>query len=365
MIFHRGIAAALVCWSLGGSTGWVSVQAGKNQGRAFTGLSDFSDWRQTQNADGRSLTLISPLIVSPILFDELVVSWNASRSVRLEVEAQVKLGNRWSEYYSFGHWVQGQRAKGRQSVSGQKDGLGRMSTDTLILTKPVRQVRLRVGFRSENATTQSLKFVGLSFTDSKTTPKSQVSDRQAWGRELTVPRLCQYHYPGGKAWCSPTTVTMSLAHWSSKLSRKELTKTVPLVAAEVFDPGWDGTGNWIFNTAYAGSFSGMRSFVVRLSDIVELESFVKAGIPVPVSVAYKTLKGEPPRRGDGHLIVCIGFDRNGNIVVNDPAKDPEVRWVYPRSRFVAAWAKSKNTAYVIHPESVSLPTDLAMHWSIR
>ena len=44
--------------------------------------------------------------------------------------------------------------------------------------------------------------------------------------------------------------------------------TVPEVAAVVYDDSFAGTGNWPFNTAFAGSFPGMRSYVTRLDDIV-------------------------------------------------------------------------------------------------
>lgn len=353
-----------LCLVLCGSFACAFADEGK-RGRSFVGMVDFSDWTCKQSSGDRKAVLESPLIRSAVSFDELVVSWNAAPSSRLSVEVDVRLHGRWAGPYLLGHWVGGEFTTGRTSIKGQKDATGKVNTDTLALSEPAREVRIRIVFLSGIFSIRELRLVGLSFADSSAAPEALISDRRVWGRELAVTRLCQLDFEGGKGWCSPTSVAMAQAHWAKVLSRPELEASVPQIAAEVFDPGWEGTGNWPFNTAYAGSFPGMRSYVVRLSDIVELESFVLAGIPVPVSVAYSALKREPPRKRDGHLVVCVGFADNGDIVVNDPARSPSVRWVYPRIDFVKAWEHSKNTAYLIYPESALLPPDPRGLWSLR
>ncbi len=357
---------ACLCLCLVLCESFADAIAGEGKrGRLFVGIVDFSEWTCKQSSGEREVVLESPLIRSAVSFDELVVSWNASRSSRLSVEVDVRVWGRWAGPYLLGRWVGGEFADGRTSIKGQKDATGKVSTDTLVLSEPAREVRIRIVFPLETSGVQGLRFVGLSFADSRVAPKALVSDRWAWGRELAVPRLCQLDFEGGKAWCSPTSVAMVQAYWAKVLSRSELKASVPRVAAEVSDPGWEGTGNWSFNIAYAGSFPGIRSSVVRLSDIVELEAFVLVGVPVPVSVSYSALKREPPRKGDGHLVVCVGFDENGDIIVNDPARSPSVRWVYPRIDFVKAWEHSKNTAYLIYPESAVLPPDTHGLWSVR
>ena len=353
-----------LCLVLCGSYACAFADGGK-RGRSFVGLVDFLEWTCKQRNEERKVVLESPLIRSAISFDELVVSWNAAPSSCLSVEVDVRVRERWAGPYLLGHWIGGEFAAGRTSIKGQKDAMGKVSTDTLVLSEPARKVRIRVVFPLGTSGVSELRFVGLTFADSSAAPKALVSDRRAWGIELAVPRLCQLDFEGGKAWCSPTSVAMVQAHWAKVLSRSELEVSVPRVAAEVFDPGWEGTGNWSFNIAYAGSFPGMRSYVVRLSDVVELEAFVLAGIPVPVSVSYSALKREPFRKGDGHLVVCVGFDGNGDVVVNDPARSPSVRWVYPRIDFVKAWEHSKNTAYLIYPESALLPPDSRGLWSVQ
>jgi len=152
---------------------------------------------------------------------------------------------------------------------------------------------------------------------------------------------------------------MVLAYWSGVLKRPELDADVPAVAAGVYDPNWPGTGNWPFNTAFAGRFDGMRACVVRLADVAELERLVAARVPPIVSVSYDALYARSPDKGNGHLVVCAEVTEQGNVVINDPwadfAKGDKVRQVVPRENFVKAWRHSRQTAYVIRPENWPVP----------
>jgi uncharacterized protein YvpB len=128
----------------------------------------------------------------------------------------------------------------------------------------------------------------------------------------------------------------------------------------VNDPNWPGTGNWPFNTAFAGAKKNIRAYVTRFSDVSELEDWIEAGIPVAISVSYGYLKGLP-ERANGHLVVCIGFDEKGNITVNDPGRRL-VRQTYRRENLQKAWAESENTVYLLYPENCKLPMDRFHHW---
>jgi hypothetical protein len=59
-------------------------------------------------------------------------------------------------------------------------------------------------------------------------------------------------------------------------------------------------------------------------------------------------------------MVLVGFDANGDPVLNDPAShsvpsNDEVRVTYDRAQFERAWSRSGRIAYVIRPQSVALP----------
>jgi len=130
----------------------------------------------------------------------------------------------------------------------------------------------------------------------------------------------------------------------------------------VFDKNWPGTGNWPFNTAFAGSFPSMRAYVTRLSDLSELEDWIAKGIPVITSVSYNVLKGTDKRPSDGHLVVCVGFTKEGDPILNDPGVREHVRRVYSREKFARAWAHSQQTVYLLHPEDADIPADRFGHW---
>ena len=84
-------------------------------------------------------------------------------------------------------------------------------------------------------------------------------------------------------------------------------------------------------------------------------------MPVALSVSYNLLKGST-EKGNGHLIVCIGFTDSGDIIVNDPGRS-KVRQTYSRANLIRAWAESHRTVYLVYPEKFSTPPDRFGHWS--
>src|SRR5262249_10889257 len=158
--------------------------------------------------------------------------------------------------YTMGIWSGDRALNPRESVKNQKDDDGEVQTDTLVLKRPGAKVQLRIIMKSDDANV-TISFVGLSFSAGKPNTEPLHPNRAAWGKELDVPERSQLAYKGGEPWCSPTSTSMSLSYWSKTLKRPELDRDVPEVASNVFDPNWEGTGNWPFNTAYAGSFPGM------------------------------------------------------------------------------------------------------------
>ncbi len=121
-------------------------------------------------------------------------------------------------------------------------------------------------------------------------------------------------------------------------------------ARDTFDYAYDGTGNWPFNTAYAGRYS-LDSFVTRLHNLRDAEAFIKAGIPLVASIAFSKggLDGAPISSTPGHLLVIRGFTAGGRVIANDPAASTNstVRRIYSRAQFerrgsraAAAWSTS-------------------------
>ena len=355
------LAAAIFC---GCRTVPVSTRSDFSR---FFGLENFSKFTHTQNETGETI-LLSPKIQSNIPWNELIVSWNAEAApgTFLKIEATAVLPDHETKFYTLGIWSQDNQIFPRTSVRGQKDIDGTVDTDTLTLNQFARAAQLRVSLGGTNGAQPALKFLGLSFSNTKITAAARSPNRAAWGKIIATPEHSQHGYPNEKGWCSPTSLSMVLSRWAEILHRPEMNLSVPEVAAKVYDDSFAGTGNWPFNTAFAGSFSGMRSYVTRFDDISEVEDWIAVGIPVVLSARWDWLSPGRPPDFDGHLIVCIGFTENGDVVINDPAtrldKGESVRHIYKRADVIHSWTKSRNAVYLVYPAGEKIPANRYGHW---
>jgi hypothetical protein len=172
---------------------------------------------------------------------------------------------------------------------------------------------------------------------------------------------------GGEAWCSPTSTSMVLGYWGTGPTPRQYAWVddayadpwVDHAARQTFAWGYDGAGDWPFNTAYAAQF-GLDAFVTRLRSLREAELFIRAGVPLVASIAFDRgkLDGAPISSTSGHVVVIRGFTDDGRVIVNDPAgaRNARVRHVYKRGQFEDAWIdQTGGVVYVIHPEGHPLP----------
>ena len=303
-----------------------------------------------KTVEGVQTAILESTVFTPAQgFDTLIPSWNVetppgSSSV-LEVHAHVD--NHWTRYYSFGQWSS---TGASSSVNGQTDVDGTLSTDTLKLMRPATQFQYRLTLSAKGSSSLPKARLLTFSTDSRTQAplKNAAGDRSSWGVTLNVPQRSQMVFKAGEGWCSPTSLSMVLAFWG-------LNKSVPEVAARVFDTAYSGTGNWPFNTAYAASL-GLEAYVTRLAGIGALEEYLARGIPVITSIGFKAgeIMGAPVAWSEGHLLVVVGFDKVGNVVVNDPVgkNEREVRRTYSRAEFERAWmGHSRGTVYLLSPRA--------------
>jgi hypothetical protein len=290
----------------------------------------------------------SPWVTPGFATEELVASWSATTPPGSFIEIQVRApGAPWD---CLGRWSSA--AAHRSSIASQE----RVDVDTW---RPggteTWQLRLTLIRRPG---TYGPTVHSLSAVASAGRPRATASrPGRALGTVLDVPRLSQMTWRdvGGAGWCSPTAVAMVLAH----AGRLPPGTDVPAAARQVFDPAYDGAGNWSFNTAWAASLTG-HAFVTRLHDLREAEGFIAAGIPLVASLAYRAgaLRGAPTHATDGHLVVIRGFTTTGDVITNDPAAPTErsVRRTYDRTELERAWLDgSGGTVYVIHDDAHALP----------
>lgn len=319
---------------------------------------------------GEGTVIESPVIEVEQGFDNLIASWNAIAPLGsyLTVQAQARFGGDWTKWYTMAIWNRGGCKQHRTSVKGQEDEHGTVACDVLKLKKSADAFRLRVELASDDGVSYpGLKFLAANVIDSSVAPAGMPPVKSVWGTELDVPALCQISVEGGRGWCSPTSTAMLLSYWSRELKRPELKTGVTESAQNCHDEAWGGTGNWPFNTAFAGSHDGIRAYVTRFASVSQIERWIEKGIPVIVSLHSSKLRREDSDTDPGHLMVIRGFTSEGDPVFNDPwprngngDDDPreypfeDLRKVFKREDLEYAWlgpSNSSGTVYLIYPEN--------------
>ena len=343
------------------------VARGQDAFSHFLGFTHFADFSRSTNGDG-SVVSLSRELDGAAPWNELIVSWNAEAPAGtwLKIEASARRPDHATKFFVMGWWTRDNKPFPRTSVAGQLDADGDVKIDTLTLNRPARAAQVRLTLGGTNGLLPALKFLGLAFCNTNLTAAALPPNRTAWGKVIPTPERSQQSYSGGSGWCSPTSLSMVLARWAAVAGRPEWNLDAPETAAGVYDRGfYHPTGNWPFNTAFAGSLPGMRAYVTRFGDISELEDWIAAGIPVMISARYDLLQDGRAPDYNGHLTVCRGFTDTGDVVINDPWTDPKVeslRHIYQRANVIRAWATSHNTVYLVYPENWPVPASRQGHW---
>ncbi|MCW2753587.1 MAG: peptidase family protein [Marmoricola sp.] len=319
-------------------------------------------------------TWTSPWTTPGGTFTQAVPSWNAATPAGswIQVLVRVRTGaGRTSGLENLGSWASGTQAIQRSSAGSQSGPVARVATDTLIATgAALTSYRITVRLmRMPGGSSPVLGSVGVvTATPPSTLPATSTPLRRT-AFSLAVPTYSQMIHRGqdpqygggGEAWCSPTSLSMLLGYYRRlpKPAAAGTDRWVNVVARMTYDYAYDGTGNWPFNTAYAAT-RGLDTFVTRLANLRMAERFVRAGIPLEVSIRFSRgqLAGAPISATAGHLVVLVGFTAAGNPMVDDPAasSDAAVRRVYDRGQFERAWlGGSDGMAYVVHDSAHPLP----------
>ena len=300
----------------------------------------------------------------------LIPTWEAAtpgRSlVRVEVRGMAADGTT-GTWDTIADWARTNRPVPRTTYSGQADDLGRVSVDTWYATSAITSWQVRVTLMRPKGSSLgvALERVGAVASVDAATPRPTSKPGPGVGTVLPVPTYSQMvhsgHYPqwggGGEAWCSATSTAMVLGYYGisptpTGITAGHVDAVVDHTAKMVYDHGYDGTGNWAFNTAYAATLVAGDSYVTRMRDLREAEDYIAAGVPLIASIAFgrNQLTGAPISASNGHLLVVGGCEADGDVGVNDPAgaTHGEVRRLYDRAQFERVWiAASGGTAYVI------------------
>lgn len=260
---------------------------------------------------------------------EAIVSWNTHESRGcIDLTVELADGRRSGRllYVEFG-------GGSRRSLCGA-DRIARIDTDVLKASAEIAAVVVHAN-------------VPLDFVSISTRQHDQPRKKHAIVEgEIDVPERSQRlaGIPESKNWCSPTSLSMVLEYHGER-------RPIDQIVAGVKDARYDGTGNWVFNAAFAGN-AGLFGAVAYLRDLAQAAGFITAGLPLILSLAWRRgeLKNAPLEETDGHLVVLCGFNFKGDPVVNDPAQIP-VRTIYPIAEFERAWLGHGGIAYLIAPRT--------------
>ncbi|MYW13152.1 peptidase C39 family protein [Streptomyces sp. SID2563] len=358
-------------WRCGDRAGTRAV-AGRRAGLVIAhplGSTDYTDPHTGTTAAWEYATWTSPVHRSRVPATEVIASWNAQTPAGTWI--QVELCGRYSDgtetpWYVMGRWAAGDADIRRTSVDDQSDGKSSVWTDTFsvddaasglrLLTYRLRLTLYRTPGSRLTPTVWRVGAMASDIPDRFTVPAST----PGLVRELPVPRYSQNvhvgQYPeydnGGEAWCSPTSSQMIIEYWGRKPSAADLAWVEPGIqdpsvchaARFTYDNQYEGCGNWPFNAAYAATYPDMSAAVTRLGSLDDVETLVRAGIPVITSQSF--LKEELTGAGygtSGHLMTVIGFTADGDVIANDPASpdDDAVRHVYKRHEWETIWLRTK------------------------
>jgi hypothetical protein len=372
--------------------------------QAWTSLADLSSGHTSGGATviaqgGGALTLrsgssygawTSPSYQTGFGITELVASWQAMTPHDSWVATQlsVRVGDRWSPWFTMGKWAFTTEAIKRTSVPDQNNRFGYISIDTYFAHSgdSAAAYRLReqlYGSAQGRPTVREVAAAAFApqkpaYHPSATTMRHRV--------ELAVPQYSQEthhgeyaHFGGGgEAWCSPTSTEMIVEYWGRGPSRADIKSLPPdqafdhhgrkdgsvdWAAIHTYDKNYDGTGNWPFNAAYASHY-GLDGTVRQYDSLQGLEYWVKRGVPSVVSIAWNNkshnkrlhLDGADIDSTGGHLMVVRGFTGRGEVIANDPASpsNKAVRHVYRRDQFEFLWQHaSAGVVYLIKPYRIA------------
>lgn len=285
-------------------------------------------------------------------FSEAVASWGAlsDDSATCELFVSLKVGDKFSEYISYGEWGLGKQNK----CIDQTEDLIKLNDDEIFVlnNKTATGFKFKFILRRHNTNSASpmVSLVAFSFKiknytysfDKSLLKKSVMYD---------VPKLYQHDVPNiGGIICSATSSCMLLkykGHDFSKINRLEH----EYMAYMVKDHGNNIYGNWVYNcvamsayneTAYVKRFADTYEFLYSLQEIGPMAASIKGTVRYTKqsdgkSGSYNTA---------GHLLVVTGYeitDSETYIYINDPNVNG-VAIKLTLTDFLNVW---RNVSYII------------------
>lgn len=302
----------------------------------------------------RAALFTSRVVEADFPFNEVVPSWNVDvpEGAGFHVELRVGRGGEafWTPWYYLGAWGE----IPSELPKTIRDEHGVVDVDYFRSARRFDRVQYRVHLYAP-ATGRSpvLRRFALVYSHTlddaalaaqyRHTPSSIPPDR--WARRLPVPfrsqKVEEDRIRGSI--CSPTSTAMVMEHHG-------VDRPTRLMADVIYDPEYRIYGNWARAVQGAWLF-GVPGQIERFSDWKSVKHHVAEDRPVIASIRVPRgwLRGAPYRQSNGHLLVIVGFDEEGNVHVNDPAGETPASGVvtYAREDMERVWFGHGGIGYVL------------------
>jgi uncharacterized protein YvpB len=317
----------------------------------LTGLPFYAEVQHaTPPLDRGSAAVVTEALRGSQPFRELLPSWNVEAPVGTAFVVELRVDavgeGAWSPWMHVGDWGE------RKLLPALLDRVvtcpgGRVDVDVFRgeRTFAAAELRVRAFGRAEGPPVQ-VKRISACFSDrERAVAPLEPLERRPLGVVLDVPLRSQKSERAEIASriCSPTSVAMLLNFRGVNVPTID-------VAARAYDAAHEIYGVWPRNVQTAYSY-GVPGYVARFSDWGAVERAIAAGTPIVASIGVKKgqLAGAPYETTAGHLIVIVGFDAEGNCIVNDPASPALLleRRTYARRDMETVWMERGGTAYVL------------------
>lgn len=297
----------------------------------------------------------SRAIDTEIPFNELIPSWNVATPDGTGFTAEIRVGRKadgfWTPFYYFGAW--GSAEKPAQTVV--EDANGTVEIDNFRSSHAFDRIQYRFELVTiEPQRTPIIRRVGLAYSNTLNDEALAAQFRPAStqpaaipgsARRLPVPWRSQAAETEQirHSVCSPTALAMVLQYHG-------VNEPTAKVAERCFDPEHRIYGNWIRAVQAAYSF-GIVGYLERFGDWDSIRRHIAAGRPVIASIRFgkDELRKAPFSSSQGHIIVVVGFDNEGNVHVNDPAGKTMQTGVttYFKEDMQKAWLDNGGVGYVL------------------
>lgn len=278
-------------------------------------------------------------------FDELMISWNASRPLDGGYVFYVSVyANEWSPWLPYAKWG----AVGQAGFSeGVQSSLAKVDQDAVVVLDGKKATGFRVKIAIEgNASLDAVHSLHV-YTNSDRVQEARKPVCNSAKVCLPVSGISQIALPDERAkrLCSPTSTVATVRYLLGDSSIE------PIAFAEkVWDSCFDIFGNWVLNVAEAAAMLGpdWSCWVERLAGFDAIYERLDLGTPVVVSIRGP-LPGSAMPYTSGHLIAVVGYDpMKQKVLCVDPAfpSDHETSVSYDLADFVQAWERRGRVAYI-------------------